>query len=313
MPIDWTQQRVLVTGGQGFLGRVVCRALEERGCRLIFAPTKGMVNLTDFEATLVEMDGVRPHIVFHLAGEVGGIGANQAQPGRFFYANMAMGLNVIEAARQVGVKKFVQVGTACSYPQNIPLPFQEWHLWCGYPEATNAPYGIAKRALATMLQAYREEYDFDGVYVILANLYGPGDNFDPETSHVIPALIRKFDEAKRKGHDIVTCWGTGQVTREFLYVDDAAEALLLAAETLSHSRPVNIGSGHEISIGRLAEKIRDLVEFEGGFAWDTSRPDGQSRRRLNCERAIDQLGWSPRVNLDTGLTRTIHWWQQQHA
>lgn len=313
MAIDWSQKTVLVTGGHGFLGQVVCRELRRRGCREVVAPQRCDTDLLDSDEVSMELEHTQPQIVFHLAAEVGGIGANQAKPGRMFCANMTMGLNVIEAARIQGVEKFVQVGTACSYPENAVVPFHESCLWNGYPEPTNAPYGIAKRALGTMLEAYRDQYGFDGVHVILANLYGPGDNFDPETSHVIPALIRKFHEAKRQGQASVTCWGTGHATRDFLYVEDAAEAVILAAEQLDDSEPVNIGSGHEISIRELAYHITGLIRFDGAIEWDTSRPDGQPRRRLDTLKATERLRWVAHTRLDTGLRRTIEWWEKQHG
>ena len=311
MAFDWSQKRVLVTGGHGFLGRVLCRKLVERGCLPI---TSNEVELTAFSDTYDEFKEVRPDIVFHLAAVVGGIGANKERPGRFFYDNMQMGLNVIEAARVVGVEKFVMVGTACSYPADARLPIHESDLWKGYPEPTNAPYGIAKRALSTMLHAYRQQYGFNGIYVILANLYGPEDNFDPETSHVIPALIRRFVEAANCPPSSVTCWGSGVPTREFLYVDDAADALIRCAERIEDSYPINIGSGDEISIQALAEKISRMAGYDGRITWgDKPDCDGQLRRRLDTSRAREVLNWERQVSLDDGLSRTIEWWQEQHV
>ena len=304
----WTGRRVCVTGGRGFLGRVLCRQLKEVGCDSVIVPERRRYDLTESEAVDRLLTRLRPDVIFHLAAEVGGIGANRLQPGRFFYANLAMGLHLIEAARKHGVEKFVQVGTVCAYPKHCPVPFREADLWNGYPEETNAPYGIAKKALLVMLQAYRKQYGFNGVYVLPVNLYGPGDNFDPETSHVIPALIRKFHEAKRQGWTAVTCWGTGHASREFLYVDDAADAILLAAERLDDSEPVNIGSGREITIRHLAGRIAELIGFEGTIEWDASRPNGQPRRRLDVSRAADLLQWRAKVDLETGLKRTIDWW-----
>ena len=304
----WTGRRVCVTGGRGFLGRVLCRQLKEVGCDSVIVPERRRYDLTESEAVDRLLTRLRPDVIFHLAAEVGGIGANRLQPGRFFYANLAMGLHLIEAARKHGVEKFVQVGTVCAYPKHCPVPFREADLWNGYPEETNAPYGIAKKALLVMLQAYRKQYGFNGVYVLPVNLYGPGDNFDPETSHVIPALIRKFHEAKRQGWTAVTCWGTGHASREFLYVDDAADAILLAAERLHDSEPVNIGSGREITIRHLAGRIAKLIGFEGTIEWDASRPNGQPGRRLDVSRAADLMRWRAKVDLETGLKRTIDWW-----
>ncbi len=304
----WTGRRVCVTGGRGFLGSVLCRQLHAAGCDSIIAPERAEYDLTQSEAVERLLTHHRPEIIFHLAAEVGGIGANRRQPGRFFYANLAMGLNLIEAARQRDVEKFVQIGTVCSYPKHCPVPFREDDLWNGYPEETNAPYGIAKKALLVMMQAYRQQYGFKGVYALPVNLYGPGDNFDPETSHVIPALIRNFHDAKIKGTTSVTCWGTGRASREFLYVDDAADAILLAAEHLQDCEPVNIGTGREITIHDLAGKIARLVGYEGEIVWDTTRPDGQPRRQLDLTRATNLLNWQAKTPLDTGLKRTIKWW-----
>ena len=301
-------KRVCVTGGAGFLGRVVCRELKKRGVVDIFVPRSREYDLTEAEAVVRLLSEARPDIVIHLAAEVGGIGANQKQPGRFFYANLAMGLHLIEQARLRGVEKFVQVGTVCAYPKHCELPFREDDLWNGYPEETNAPYGVAKRALGVMLDAYRAQYGLNGVYLVPVNLYGPGDNFDPETSHVIPALIRKFREAVDGDLDTVTCWGSGKASREFLYVDDAAEAIITATEAHNDSRPINLGTGREITIADLALLVGRLCGFGGRIAWDTTRPDGQPRRRLDTTRGATLLGWQARIGLEEGLRRTIEWW-----
>ncbi len=302
-------KRVCVTGGAGFLGRFVCEKLQPAGVNDLFIPRSGEFDLTDPRAVEALFDAARPEIIIHLAAEVGGIGANQKRPGRFFYANMAMGLHLIEEARRRGVEKFVQVGSVCGYPKHCPVPFREEDLWSGYPEETNAPYGVTKRALGVMLEAYRGEYGFNGVYLVPVNLYGPGDNFDLETSHVIPALIRKFDGAVRRGSGEVTCWGSGKVSREFLYVDDAAEAIVTAAAVHNDSQPINLGTGREITIAQLAALIARLCGFDDQIAWDTSRPDGQPRRRLDTRRAVELLGWRAKVDLEEGLRRTVEWWR----
>lgn len=262
------------------------------------------------EANVIRMyDDMAPTTVFHLAAEVGGIGANQANPGRFFYANMAMGMHLIEHARLRGIKKFVQIGTICAYPKFTPVPFREENLWAGYPEETNAPYGIAKKALLVMLQAYRQQYGFNGIYLLPVNLYGPGDNFDLKTSHVIPALIRKFCHAVDTGTEEVTLWGSGSASREFLYVEDAARAITMAAEKYDGPEPVNLGTGFEITIKDLADKIKQLTGFKGEIIWDTSKPDGQPRRRLDIAKARELFGFRTAVTFDQGLQRTIDWWR----
>ena len=313
MTDHWSKKRVCVTGGAGFLGRAVCTQLEARGAGRIFVPRSREFDLTQRAHVDRMLAVAKPDVVFHLAAEVGGIGANQRHPGRFFYANMAMGLNLIEEARVRGVERFVQVGSVCGYPRDCPLPFVESDLWSGYPEATNAPYGVAKRVLGVMLEAYRAEYGFDGVYLVPVNMYGPHDNFDPETSHVIPALIRKLCHAVDTGAEQVVCWGTGKVTREFLYVDDAAQAIVIAAESDIDSRPINIGTGREIAIADLAALIAGLTGFNGRIEWDTTRPDGQPRRRLDTTRAAELLGWQAQTTLEDGLKRTIAWWRSEGA
>lgn len=309
--LNWQRLRVTVTGGAGFLGAALCRKLLERGCRRIDVPRRRDYDLTreaDVERMYVDF---RPDVVVHLAAEVGGIGANQAHPGRFFYANLAMGMHLIEQGRRHGLSRFVHTGTVCAYPRVVPVPFREQTLWDGYPEPTNAPYGIAKKSLFVMLDAYHREYGFPGVAVVPVNLYGPGDNFDPQTSHVIPALIRKCVEAVDRGDDHLSCWGTGAASREFLYVDDAADGMILAAERMAEPTPINLGSGVEITIRDLAGRVADLVGFRGRLDWDATRPDGQPRRCLDVSRAADLLGWRARIDLTTGLRRTIEWFRAQ--
>ena len=311
---DLAGKRIVVTGGAGFLGRAVCRVLRERGVaeeRLV-VPRRKDFDLT-VEADVERLyDLARPDVVIHLAAEVGGIGANMAQPGRFFYANMAMGLHLVEHARRRGLRKFVHTGTVCAYPKHCPIPFREDDLWNGYPEETNAPYGVAKKAIFVMLDGYRRQYGLASAVVVPVNLYGPGDNFDPASSHVIPALIRKCEEARIAGADEVVCWGTGSATREFLYVDDAAEGIVKAAETMEEPVPINLGGGIEISIRDLVTKIATACGFTGRIVWDSSKPDGQPRRALDISRANSLLGWEPRQGFDAGLAATVAWWRD-HA
>jgi len=298
------KKRVFLTGAHGFLGKYVLQGLRDRGA-VVVAPSHDELDLRNYEeirAALIESD---PDVVIHLAAVVGGIGANQKEPGRFFYQNLLMGLNMIEGARAAGIRKFVQVGTVCSYPKHTPTPFEETQLWNGYPEETNAPYGIAKKALLTMLQAYREQYHLNGVYLIPVNLYGPGDDIDLQASHVIPALVRKFLEAVKSASETVSIWGTGQASREFLYVGDAAEGILKAAELYNGHEPVNLGSGKEISIRALAELIAKVVGFHGQIRFDPSRPDGQPRRMLDTSKAKELFGWTASTSLSEGLGRTI--------
>ena len=308
---DLKAKRTVVTGGAGFLGQVLVGKLRERGVTDIFVPRRKEFDLTRHADVVRLYQAAKPEVVFHLAAEVGGIGANQQHPGRFFFANAAMGLHLIEEGRRHGVRRFLQTGSICAYPNLTPVPFREADLWDGYPEETNAPYGIAKKALQVMLASYRAEYGFDGVYVLPVNLYGPGDNFHPETSHVIPALIRKMVEARELGAAEVTIWGTGQVSREFLYVDDCAEALALAAERLEDSDPVNLGTGREIKIADLATLIAKLCDYRGALKFDTHKPDGQPRRCLDTQRAGQRLGFQARVGLEQGLLRTIEWFEAQ--
>lgn len=303
-----SSQRILLTGGAGFLGRAVLERLAARGARDVFVPRRRDYDLTrEADVERVYRDA-RPDVVIHLAAEVGGIGANQANPGRYFFANMAMAMHLIEQGRAAGIRKFVQAGTICAYPKFTPVPFHEDRLWDGYPEETNAPYGIAKKAAMVMLDGYRRQYGLASAYVLPVNLYGPWDNFDLGTSHVIPALIRKCVEAREAGADHVTCWGTGSASREFLYVDDAAEGLLRAAEVMEDPTPVNLGTGAEITIRDLVALIARLSGFTGEIRWDASKPDGQPRRCLDTERAEQLLGWRAVVGLEEGLRRTIDWY-----
>lgn len=305
--MNWPATRVVVTGGGGFLGSVVVRRLRERGCRELFAPRSKEYDLRDRDAIVRLYRDARPQVVLHLAAVVGGIGANRANPGRFFHDNAIMGIQLMEYARQFGVEKFVVAGTICAYPKHTPIPFREDDLWNGYPEETNAPYGLAKKMLLVQAQAYRAQYDFNAIYPMLVNLYGPGDNFDLETSHVIPALIRKCVEAKESGRGEIVLWGDGSPTREFLYVDDAAEGLLLATERYDSGEPVNIGSGEEIVIRDLARMIAAEVGFDGEIVWDASKPNGQPRRCLDVERARRALGFRAGHSLREGLARTVEW------
>ena len=309
--LSWSDVRVTVTGGAGFVGRVLCRKLRERGCSRVDVPHRADYDLTHEDAVRRLYDDFAPDVVLHLAAEVGGIGANREHPGRFFYANMAMGLHLVEHARRRGIRKFVQVGTVCAYPKLAPVPFREDDIWNGYPEETNAPYGVAKKALFVMLDAYKREYGLDSAVVVPVNLYGPGDNFDRQASHVIPALIRKCVEARRRGDEAITCWGTGRASREFLYVDDAADGILDAAEKADEPIPINLGTGREIRIRDLVVLITRLCRFTGRIEWDTTKPDGQPRRCLDTTRAAERLGWRAQVDLEDGLRRTVEWFEQQ--
>ena len=306
----WTEQRVLVTGGAGFLGSHVTDKLRERGCPHVFAPRSRESDLRDRAAIQRLFRDTRPTLVLHLAAVVGGIGANREHPGRFFYENAIMGLELIEQARQFGLVKLVVAGTICAYPKFTPVPFREDDLWNGYPEETNAPYGLAKKNLLVQCQAYRQEYGLNAIYLLPVNLYGPRDNFDPASSHVIPALIRKCVDARRRGAPFIECWGTGQATREFLYVGDAAEGLLLAAERYNKPDPVNLGSGMEIAIRDLVTLIAQLTGFTGEIRWDATKPDGQPRRCLDVTRAEREFGFRARTPFADGLRQTIAWYEQ---
>lgn len=305
--MQWSDKRVVVTGGSGFLGSFVARALRARGCRDVFIPRRADYDLRDRDAILRLYKDARPEIVIHLAAVVGGIGANRANPGRFFYDNAIMGIELMEYARRHEVEKFVAIGTVCAYPKFAPVPFKEDDLWNGYPEETNAPYGLAKKMMLVQAQSYREQYGFNAIFLLPVNLYGPGDNFDLETSHVIPALIRKCYEAKVNGSKEIVLWGDGTPTREFLYVEDAAEGILLATERYDGSDPVNLGTGEEISIRDLARLVAHEVGFEGAIVWDASKPNGQPRRQLDVSRARYLFGFSAAWRLRDGIPRTVEW------
>lgn len=303
----WDNRRVVVSGGHGFLGSCVVEKLRAEGCREVVAPRSRDYDLREKSDVLRLYKEARPDIFIHLAAVVGGIYANQKNPGRFFYDNAIMGLHVIESARIVGLEKFVCAGTICSYPKFTPVPFREEDIWNGYPEETNAPYGLAKKMLLVQLQAYRQQYGFNGIFLTPVNLYGPGDNFDLESSHVIPALIRKCLEAKEAHEREIVAWGTGNATREFLYVEDAAESIVLAAEKYAKPEPVNLGSGEEICIRELLELIRALTGFEGAVRWDATKPDGQPRRCLDTSRALAEFEWWAKTSLRDGIRKTITW------
>lgn len=306
--MDLRAKRIIVTGGAGFLGRHVVEQLTTRGCSHVFVPRRAQFDLTRPDHIDRLLAQHRPDVVLHLAATVGGIGANRKHPGTFLYQNLVMGAQLIEACRKTGIEKFVQVGTICSYPKFTPVPFKESDLWNGYPEETNAPYGLAKKLLMVQLEAYRQEFGFNGINLLPVNLYGPHDNFDPESSHVIPALIRKCLEAKDSGARSVTVWGTGKATREFLYVEDAARAICLAAERLETSEPVNVGCGREIAIARLVELIAVKTGFSGEIRFDPEKPDGQPRRALDVSRARELLDFTAVVSLEDGLERTVRWY-----
>jgi GDP-L-fucose synthase len=307
--MQWREKRVLVTGGAGFLGSFVVEKLRERGCQNVTVPRSKEYDLRDRDAIIRLYTETRPHIVMHLAAVVGGIGANRMNPGRFFYDNAIMGIQLLEYARQFGVEKFVATGTVCAYPKFTPTPFKEDDLWEGYPEETNAPYGLAKKMLLVQAQAYRAQYGFNAIYLLPVNLYGPRDNFDLETSHVIPALIRKCVEAKDAGYREIVLWGDGSPTREFLYVEDAAEGLLLATERYDGDQPVNLGTGEEIAIRDLAQVIAVDVGFTGDIVWDSTKPNGQPRRCLDVSRAKQLFGFHAVHRLREGISQTVAWFQ----
>jgi len=305
----WNSKRICVTGGAGFLGRFVLESLKAKGAEKIFVPKIEDYNLVNRMDILRMLADSKPDVIIHLAAKVGGIGANQEAPAELFYDNIMMGVQLMHEAYLSGVEKFVQIGTVCAYPKFTPIPFKEDNLWDGYPEETNAPYGLAKKALLVQAQSYRQQYGFNAIFLLPVNLYGPGDNFNLRTSHVIPALIRKFIEARESGSKEVVVWGDGSPTREFIYVEDAAEGIVLASEKYSGPEPVNIGSGFEISIKDLANLIAQLTGFEGQIIWDTSRPNGQPRRALDVSRAKDSFGFQATTNFEEGLRRTIEWYQ----
>jgi GDP-L-fucose synthase len=306
----WSDRRVMVTGGGGFLGKAVVARLEAAGAMDVFVPRSRDYDLRTSDGIRSALADGRPDVVIHLAAVVGGIGANRENPGRFFYENAIMGIELMEQARVASVAKFVQIGTVCSYPKFTPVPFHEDDLWNGYPEETNAPYGVAKKMLLVQGQAYRQQYGFDVIHLIPVNLYGPGDNFDPASSHVIPALIKKAVDARDAGHAYIEVWGTGSASREFLYVDDAAEGIVLGAERYDGAEPVNLGVGREITIRELVELIVRLTGFHGDVRWDASKPDGQPRRALDTSRAHELFDFEANTSFEDGLRRTIAWYEQ---
>jgi len=307
----WSDRRVMVTGGAGFLGTAVVKRLETAGAAHISVPRSAVHDLRTREGVDAALEEARPDLVIHLAAVVGGIGANRENPGRFFYENAAMGIELMERSRLAGVAKFVQIGTVCSYPKFTPVPFREDDLWNGYPEETNAPYGLAKKMLLVQGQAYRQQYGFNVIHLIPVNLYGPGDNFDPASSHVIPALIKKCIDARERGDDYIEVWGTGAASREFLYVDDAAEGILLAAERYDGGDPVNLGTGREITIRDLVALIVELTGFTGEIHWDATKPDGQPRRALDTSRAHERFAFAAKTSFEEGMRRTIGWYTSQ--
>ncbi len=308
MGVFFNARRIVVTGGAGFLGGYIIKGLEDLGCKNILVPKIEDYDLVKIDDIVRMYDNMKPDIVIHLAAVVGGIGANREHPGKFFYENLMMGVQLIEQGRRCNIEKFVAIGTVCAYPKFTPVPFKEDDIWNGYPEETNAPYGLAKKMLLTQSQAYRSEYGFNSIFLVPVNLYGPGDNFDPASSHVIPALIKKCVDAIESGADFIECWGTGSASREFIHAADAAEGILLATEHYNDSEPVNIGAGFEITIKDLVEKIVKLTGFQGEIRWDSSRPDGQPRRRLDVSRAKKEFGFEAKTNFGKGLKDTINWY-----
>lgn len=311
--IDWRSTRVMVTGGGGFLGKAVVRRLAVEGVGEVFVPRSANYDLRTLEGIRRAIADGKPDLIVHLAAVVGGIGANLENPGRFFYENAIMGIQLIEEARLAAVAKFVTIGTVCSYPKFTPVPFHEEELWSGYPEETNAPYGLAKKMLLVQSQAYRAQYGMNAVYLIPVNLYGPGDNFDPRSSHVIPALIKKCIDARETGADEIEVWGTGAASREFLFVEDAADGIVRAAQAYNGSDPVNLGVGHEITIRDLVQLIARLTRFTGVLRWDASRPDGQPRRALDTSRATESFGFVATTSFEEGLRQTIDWYEANRS
>ncbi len=307
---NWAEKRICVTGGAGFLGTNLIANLKAKGATDIFIPTIEEYDLVDRDAIARMLSDSDPDVIIHLAAHVGGIGANREHPAEFFYDNLMMGVQLMHQAYERGVEKFVAIGTVCAYPKFTPVPFREEDLWIGYPEETNAPYGLAKKMLLVQSQAYRAEYGYNSIFLLPVNLYGPGDNFNPRSSHVIPALIRKCVEAKENGEDHIVVWGDGSPTREFIYVTDAAEGIALATERYNESEPVNIGSGFEISIKDLAEKIARMTGFSGELVWDTSKPNGQPRRALDVSRAREKFGFEAKTDFEEGLQKTIEWFTE---
>jgi GDP-L-fucose synthase len=306
--LDLKNKKVIVTGGAGFLGKYVIKKLSERGCNDVFIPTIEEYDLRDPDAIRKMYLEAKASIVIHLAATVGGIGANLDKPGSYFYDNLIMGIQLIEQARTNDIEKFVIIGTICAYPKFTPVPFREENLWNGYPDEVTGPYGLAKKMLLVQSQAYRQQYGFNSIFLLPVNLYGPGDNFDPKFSHVVPALIRKFYEAKINDSDEVIVWGTGKATREFIYVEDCAEGIVKATQSYDKSEPVNIGTGIETPIKNLAEKIKDLIGYKGRIVWDASKPDGQPRRCLDVSRALKEFGFKAKTNFDVGLRNTVEWY-----
>ena len=306
----WNNKRVVVTGGAGFLGKAVVAQLKQRGARHIFVPRSKQYDLRKPSAIRRMLKDSNPDIIIHLAAVVGGIGANSENPGKFFYDNLVMGTHLIEESRLFGVDKFVAIGTICAYPKFTKVPFKEEDIWDGYPEETNAPYGLAKKMFLVQSQAYRQQYEFNSIYLLPVNLYGPEDNFSPQSSHVIPALIKKCFDSIKNGEDVLEAWGTGKVTREFLYVEDAARGIVLATEKYNKPEPVNIGAGFEVSIKDLVEMIVRITGFKGKIVWDKTKPDGQPRRCLDTLRAHREFGFKARVSLEKGLQKTISWYKQ---
>jgi len=309
----WSKRRVVVTGGRGFLGSYVVDNLLKRGAKQVLAPTKKEYDLRLGEAVRKMYDDMKPDIVIHLAAIVGGIGANRERPGEFFYDNLMMGVQLMEMARQRGVEKFVSIGTVCAYPKFTPVPFKEESLWDGYPEETNAPYGLAKKMLLVQGQAYRQQYGFRSIYLLPVNLYGPRDHFDPRTSHVIPALIKRCIDARETRAADIVVWGDGSPTREFLYVEDAAEGVVLASERYDKTDPVNIGSAFEISIKELVQLVAQITRFNGRITWDPTQPNGQPRRKLDTSRAEREFGFHARVDFREGLRRTVDWYERHRT